>query len=92
MLRKADAITDPLSASKFPKGMMLFFCFFMALLFIVMPPEAAPGIGTFSCLIGCQRVIEPVLSPLLYKPALKSRGVIYGSKYKRFLSEFPNFF
>jgi len=71
MLRKPEVITDPLSASKFPKGMMLFFCFFMALLFIVMPPEATPGIGTFSCLIGCQRVIEPVLSPLLYKPALK---------------------
>ena len=70
MLRKADAITDPFSTLKFPKGMMLFFCF-MALLFIVMTPEASPGFGTFSCLIGCQRVIEPVLSPLLYKPALK---------------------
>ncbi len=29
---------------------------------------AGTGIGTFSKLKGCQRVIEPDLSPLLYKP------------------------
>jgi hypothetical protein len=80
---------SPLNAD-FVNNTLFLLAGFMALLFIVIPLKAEPGIGTFSFPVGCQRVVEPVLSPLLYKPALKCRGVIYGSKYKRFLSEFPN--
>jgi len=37
------------------------------LIYISRRPFAGPGFGTFSTLEGCQRVIEPDLSPLLYK-------------------------
>jgi hypothetical protein len=37
------------------------------LIYIPRRPFAGPGFGTFSTLEGCQRVIEPDLSPLLYK-------------------------
>jgi len=55
-----------------------------------------PGIGTFSTLEGCQRVIEPDLSPLLYK-SKPLRGDDYGIateyyfKDKGIFSNLPNF-
>jgi hypothetical protein len=43
------------------------------LIYIPRRPFAGPGFGTFSTLEGCQRVIEPDLSPLLYK-STSARG------------------
>jgi hypothetical protein len=48
--------------------MSLFLNFAWLLIYIPLRPFAGTGIGTFSTLEGCQRVIEPDLSPLLYKP------------------------
>jgi hypothetical protein len=38
------------------------------LIYIPRRPFTGPGFGTFSTMEGCQWVIEPDLSPLLYKP------------------------
>jgi len=56
---------------KIPDREAVGFLFVHGIIVYSYSAKAEPGIGTFSCLIGCQRVIEPVLSPLLYKPALK---------------------
>jgi hypothetical protein len=54
------------------------------------------GIGTFSNSEGCQRVIEPDLSPLLYKSKPVQgidRGITtkYCCKYRLMRVDFPNF-
>jgi len=55
------------------EGTFLFFEFVFILYFIYMsPPAGGAGVGTLQdFLSGCQRITEPVLSPLLYKSKTK---------------------
>jgi hypothetical protein len=48
------------------------------LIYIPRRPFTGPGFGTFSTLEGCQRVIEPDLSPLLYKSKPFLGELIFG--------------